>query len=216
MEEPTSHVKFRKHLWQEANVRMLPSAVLFVAGAIISSDNGDVRHGNFDHKVMALVGVFFFVIFATAFLRVLTKTVAKQVSLQHLSVGRAAALQFVLRTVGYIAIFLTTLDLIGIPVGKLLLGGAALGIILGVAAQQALANFFASVVMIISHPLAVGEKVIINSGGLGGKYEGTIKDIGLTHTKLENVDGDLVLLPNAALLSGATITMDKIASKKYS
>ncbi|MEO8105591.1 MAG: mechanosensitive ion channel family protein [Candidatus Saccharibacteria bacterium] len=193
-------------MWRRANVRLLPSAALFILGAVVSTAYGNVRHGGLGHRFMALLGVILFVIFATAFLRVLTKTIARIVASHHINVGRAAALQFGLRVFGYIAIFLTTLDLLGVPVGKLLLGGAAIGVILGIAAQQALANFFASVVLIISHPFSVGEHVTFNSGGLGGKYRGEIKDIGLTHTRLEEADGTVVLLPNATLLSGATIT----------
>lgn len=200
-------------MWRQANVRLLPSVLLFILGAVVSTAYGNVRSGSIGHRFIALLGVILFVIFATAFLQVLTKTIARIVASHHINVGRAAALQFGLRVFGYIAIFLTTLDLVGIPVGKLLLGGAAIGIILGIAAQQALANFFASVVLIISHPFSVGEHITINSGALGGKYFGEIKDIGLTHTRLEEPDGTVVLLPNATLLSGATITSQHSPAK---
>lgn len=196
-------------MWRQANLRLIPSAVLCVAGAVVSSLYGNVRSGTTDHKLISLLGLLTFVVFAGAFLRVLTKTIYRLITLSKLSAGRAAAIQFAMRIVGYAAIFLIALNLIGIPVGKLLLGGAALGIILGVAAQQALANFFASIVLIISHPFSVGEYITINSGALGGKYSGLVKDIGLTHTRLEEADGVIILLPNAALLSGASITLAK-------
>ena len=66
-----------------------------------------------------------------------------------------------------------------------------------------------STILTISHPFSVGEYITINSGALGGKYTGQIKDIGLTHTRLETADGIAVLLPNATLLSGASITLAK-------
>lgn len=200
-------------MWRQANVRLLPSAAFSILGAVISMVYGNVRSGNIGHRFIALLGVILFVVFATAFLQVLTKTIARIIASHHINVGRAAALQFGLRVFGFIAIFLTTLDLLGVPVGKLLLGGAAIGIILGIAAQQALANFFASVVLIISHPFSVGEHITFNSGALGGKYSGEIKDIGLTHTRLEETDGTIVLLPNATLLSGATITTQPSTAK---
>lgn len=194
-----------KHMWRKANIRLLPSLLLCIIGAAMSSANGRVRTGSFDHKLLALVGVMIFITFATTFLQILTKTISRLITFYELSAGRVAAIQFVLRLLGYVAIGLITLDLLGIPVGKLLLGGAAVGIILGVAAQQALANFFASIVLIISHPFSVGEHVTITSGGLGGKYVGQIKEIGLTHTHLQDESGNRILLPNSALLSGATI-----------
>lgn len=208
MIESPVHRQPHKSLWRKANFRMLPSAVLFIAGAVMSHINGNARSGSIDRRVIALLGVVVFIVFAIIFLQILTKTIFRHISIHHLSPGRAAAIQFLLRLFGYIAVFLTTLDLLGIPIGKLLLGGAALGIILGVAAQQALANFFASIVLIIAHPFAVGQQVTFSSGVLGGKYIGEIKDIGLTHTKLDDKNGHTILLPNATLLSVATITMD--------
>lgn len=202
-----------KRLWRQANVRLFPSAVLSIVGAVVASGNGHVRSGNFNHRIIALLGVILFLIFATAFLRVLTRTITQIASIRHLSIGRAAALQFILRIVGYVGIFLITLDLVGVPVGKLLLGGAAIGIILGVAAQQALANFFASVVLIVAHPFEVGEHVTITAGALGGAYEGDILDIGLTHTRLQEVNGRRILLPNATLLSSAAISKNLVSTE---
>jgi len=129
--------------------------------------------------------------------------------MHHLGTGRAAAIQFILRMIGYVIILLATLELLGIPIGKLLLGGAALSIVLSVAAQQALANFFASIVLVISHPFAVGEQITLKSGALGGEYSGIVLDIGLTHTKLQDESGEVVLMPNASLLSGAAILVQK-------
>lgn len=205
----------RKRLWRQANVQLVPSAILALMGIGISRFDGGMHTQNVGHKVIVLVGVLIFIVFSAAFLRILTATLAKVVALHHLNTGRAASLRLLLRIIGYTAIAVTVLDLVGIPVGKLLLGGAAVGIILGVAAQQALANFFASIVLIVSHPYAVGEWVTLNSGALGGAYEGRIKDIGLTHTKLEKEDGDIVLLPNATLLGGAAVIVDKQAQKQH-
>src|SRR5581483_11098225 len=107
-----------------------------------------------------------------------------------------------LRTIGYPIILLETLSLINIPIQTLLLGSAVTGIILGVAAQQALANFFASIILLVSQPFKVGQRTFIRNGAFG-EYTGTIIDMGLTHTKLELDDGTKVLLPNAAVLSSA-------------
>jgi small-conductance mechanosensitive channel len=200
----------RKH-WQHANVRLLPSFIIATIGYIMCDRNGHITTGSWDNKFVAIIGLMLFLIFVVAFTQVLTKTVCRIISAHGFTPGRVAAIQFVLRLLGYVTIFLIVLDLLGIPIGKLLLGGAALGIILGVAAQQALANFFASVVIIISHPFSVGDHVTIKSGALGGPYSGQIKDIGLTHTRIQENDGVSALLPNATLLSGAAIVSGHIA-----
>jgi small-conductance mechanosensitive channel len=197
------------HLWRKANLRLIPSAVILIAGAIVSNVYGNLQIGSFDHKLVALAGVVAFVLFSIIFLHVLTKVIHKLLSTHRLGAGRAASIQFILRTFGYVAILLMTLQLVGIPVGKLLLGSAVLGIILGVAAQQALANFFASIVLIISHPFYVGQDIRINSGPLGGEYIGTVIELGLTHTRIREKNGNIIFLPNATILSSATIMVEK-------
>lgn len=212
METKIVHQNTPGDIWNRANVRLIPSLVLSIAGAYISVLNGNVRRGDANHKIIAVFGIILFIIFASAFLQVLTQTIFRVISRSHLSPGRAATFRFFMRLVGYVAIFFILLDLLSIPVGKLLLGGAAIGVILGVAAQQALANFFASIVLIISSPFSVGETISINSGALGGRYIGRVIDIGLTHTKLMVDDSSVVSLPNATLLSAATITKQIVKS----
>jgi small conductance mechanosensitive channel len=193
-------------IWRRANLILLPCAALFIGGVITSSKYGNFRHGGFDHKIVALIGVALGIVFSITFLHVFTSALHRTIIFHRLGVGRAAALQFIIRTFGYLAILLTAMDHVGIPVGRILLGSAVLGIILGVAAQQALGNFFASIVLIVAHPFTVGEHITLVSGALGGKYVGKVLDIGLTHTRLEESDGDVVFLPNATLLSSAAIT----------
>jgi small-conductance mechanosensitive channel len=203
-----THNETINSIWKKTNMRLIPSIVICLLGAYICVDNGNVRHGSSSHKLVALVGLIIFVLFASTFIHVLTQALFQLISRSHLNKGRAAALRFFMRVAGYIIIVFFVMDLLSIPVGNLLVGGAALGIILGVAAQQALANFFASIILIVSHPFEVGESITINSGALGGKYSGDIVDIGLTHTTLRSSDGKIVLLPNASLLSAATITKE--------
>lgn len=199
----------QKHPWKYANTRLIPTGLFCIIGAIIASLHGGIQHGSVNHKVFSSVGVIIFIIAASAFLHVLTKIIFKILTTHGLSVGRAAVIQFVLRLIGYAVVFLITLELLGIPIEKLVLGGAVVGIILGVAAQQALANFFASIVLIFSHPFSVGEDIVLFSGALGGKYSGRVIDLGLTHTKLKDDNGNIVYMPNATLLSGAAIMAQK-------
>lgn len=197
------------HPWRYTNSRLIPYGLLFVVGGIMATWHGTIKKGSFDHRAIALVGIIIFIVFASSFLQTVTKLVYSILTHHRLSVGRAAAIEFLLQLIGYIAILLMTLDLIGISVAKLLLGGAILGVILGVAAQQALANFFASIVLIFSHPFSIGEDIVLFSGALGGKYTGRVIDLGLTHTRLKDEDGNIVYMPNATILSGAAIMAKK-------
>jgi small-conductance mechanosensitive channel len=195
----------KKQIWKKANKRLIPSGIIFLVSAIITGGYGDISSSEAHKVFIAIVGSVIFLMSSVTFLHVLTGAIQSTISTHHLGSGRAASIRFVLRMAGYAIIILATLELLGISIGRLLVGGAAVGIILGVAAQQALANFFASIVLIIAHPFAVGDDLSLASGGLGGKYDGKIMDIGLTHTRLKDLDGKIILFPNSALLSGAAI-----------
>lgn len=207
-----THTKeLSKKVWQQARKGMIPTAAVAAFGIYLCNAHGNLHEGDISQRILAAIGILLFVIGATLFMQVITGATGK-VLRPYLNAGRTAAIQFCMRLVGLITIILVTMTLMGIPIDKLLLGGAALGVILSVAAQQSLANFFASIVLIISRPFQVGDELLITAGALGGTYEGSIKDIGLSHTKIMTTDNKLVLLPNATLLSAGAIT--KVPSKK--
>ncbi len=187
----------------------IASFLLIIATLSINYAYGSIIHGKIDNRIVALVSLVCFVLSSIVFLQILTKAIRKRIIKERLGVGRAAALQFIIRVFGFLTLLFVTLDRFGIQIGHILLGSAVLGIILGVAAQQALANFFASIVLIVAHPFAVGQQVTLVSGSLGGKYVGKIEDIGLTHTKLRESNGDIIKLPNSTILVGAAITVHK-------
>jgi len=198
-----------KFSWRQVRRKLLPYGALLVVGLIANLIFGSIKEGDVEHRVFSLFGMLCFVVAGVAFLHILSDGVQRNIVRHRLGIGRAAALRFLIRTIGYLTILFTAMDRVGVPIGHILLGSAVLGIILGVAAQQALVNFFASIVLIVSHPYAVGQHITLVSGALGGKYEGTVDDIGLTHTRLRTEDDTIVELPNATILSGAAITVHK-------
>jgi MscS family membrane protein len=202
----------RRKIWQRATKHLISTTLLACVGVYLCNVHGNVRQGDISQRLLAAIGVLLFILGATLFLKVLTDATSK-VMRHYLNAGRTAAMKFFLNLIGFGAIILSTLTLLEIPIDKLLLGGAAIGVILSVAAQQSLANFFASVVIIISRPFQVCDELSITAGALGGTYKGKIKDIGLTHTKL-TVDGKLVMLPNATLLSAGVIIKEHASSSK--
>jgi small conductance mechanosensitive channel len=113
-----------------------------------------------------------------------------------------APLGLVISGVGYIAIAICVLVLLGRPVGGLLLGGALTGVLVGIAAQQVLANFFAGVVLLLIRPFTIADEVVLKSGPLGGEYVGVVSDMGLFYVRLETQTGP-VALPNAGVLAAA-------------
>lgn len=95
----------------------------------------------------------------------------------------------------YILTGIIVVDGLGFKVSSLvaLLSVGSLGITL--AAEDILGNVAGGLVILSSHPFAMGD--IIEVGGITG----TVDEIGLNHTKLVTPDGQMVMLPNKELAS---------------
>src|SRR5262249_20404325 len=68
---------------------------------------------------------------------------------------------------------------------------AVLGIIVGFAGRQVIANFVAGVLMAITQPIRIGDLVSI-----GNDVQGRVVDIALTYTRVDAGDGRLTVVPN--------------------
>ena len=120
------------------------------------------------------------------------------------SVGSAHAgiVRFAILVVGGLATVVITLQLFGLPVTQLVVGGAVTGVIVGIAAQQTLANVFSGIVLLTARPFRVGDQVGIRSGALSGLIEGTVSEVSVTYVRLETAQGP-VHLPNSQVLAAA-------------
>ncbi len=116
--------------------------------------------------------------------------------------ARGSALALLVTILGYAIVVLSVLGVIGLNLSGLLLGGALTGVIIGIAAQQTLGNFFAGIVLIVVRPFAVGEQVVLRSAPLGGLYEGEVTDMGLFYVDVLTERGP-AKLPNAGVLAAA-------------
>jgi small-conductance mechanosensitive channel len=96
---------------------------------------------------------------------------------------------------------LGVLALLHVNLANLLVGGAVTGVVLGIAAQQTLGNFFAGLVLLFAHPWVPGQQVKIRSDALG-TFEGTITGSSLMYTTIDTSEG-LISLPNSGLLAAA-------------
>lgn len=114
--------------------------------------------------------------------------------------AHAAVIRYTLVLLGSIAVLAITLDLLKVPIGQLVLGGAVTTILIGIAAQQALGNVFAGMVLLLSRPFTVGEQIQLRSGSLGGPVEGTVTEIGITYVRIQT-SGGLLRIPNSQVLA---------------
>ncbi|MEV6520497.1 mechanosensitive ion channel family protein [Longispora sp. NPDC051575] len=181
-------------------------AVLVVAAfaaAIVVSTWGDSRSDRIADKLVAVGGALAFLVLAMA----ATFSVAgrvRRVAEATLGGSHAGVLRLVVVLTGGLVALLTTLGLMSVPIGQLLLGGALTGVVVGIAGQQTLANLFAGIVLLVARPFRVGQTVRLSSGALGGEVDGAVTDIGLAYVRLEGEDGALSV-PNSQVLNAVVI-----------
>jgi len=84
---------------------------------------------------------------------------------------------------------------IGIRVGSLLAGIGILGLAVGLAAQESLANLIAGLTLLWDRPFRIGDRVTI------AEMYGIVEEIGLRSTRLRTVEHRDVILPNREILN---------------
>ncbi len=125
---------------------------------------------------------------------------ARDVLAPRAGAAHAAVVRYALLLLGAFATLVITLELLRVPVGQLVLGGALTSVFVGIAAQQALSNVFAGIVLLVARPFRVGDAIRLQAGALGGVVDGTVTEIGITYVRLA-VDGSTMAVPNSQVLN---------------
>jgi MscS family membrane protein len=86
---------------------------------------------------------------------------------------------------------LTLLQNLGVNITAILGSVSVLGLALGLAAQDTVANLFGAVAVFLDRPFKVGDRIRV-----GGDVDGTVEEMGLRATRVRTVDGFLVTVPN--------------------
>jgi small-conductance mechanosensitive channel len=116
--------------------------------------------------------------------------------------AHAAVVRYAIAATGGLVAILVTLELFGISVTQFLLGGAFATAVLGIAGQQSLSSVFAGVVLLLSRPVDIGDRVWVRSGPMGGEVRGTVTEISLLYVRIETPDGQ-ANPPNQQVLAAA-------------
>jgi MscS family membrane protein len=94
---------------------------------------------------------------------------------------------------------LVTAQNMGVNITSLIASLSIGGLAVGLAAQDTLANVFGAVSVLVDKPFRVGDRIKLDT------IDGTVEAIGLRSTRIRNLDGFLVTVPNKTI-GGATIT----------
>jgi small-conductance mechanosensitive channel len=95
----------------------------------------------------------------------------------------------------------------------LLASSAVLGLVLGLAARQVLANPIAGILLAITQPIRIGDSIQI------GEENGRVNDITLAYTYVDTLDGRLMVVPNETVVTSVVFnrsTGDRTAPAKAS
>jgi MscS family membrane protein len=94
---------------------------------------------------------------------------------------------------------LVTLSNIGVNITAAIASLSIGGLAVGLAAQDTLANLFGAVAILLDKPFRIGDRITLDS------VDGTVETIGLRSTRVRNLDGHLVTIPNKTM-GNATLT----------
>jgi small-conductance mechanosensitive channel len=129
------------------------------------------------------------------------KFVDWRIAHRELAPGSATRYRVLRKTLVTAIIFVGVLSaLLVIPPVRALAGGilassAVLGLVIGFASQRTIGNVVAGILIAITQPLRLGDRVTVEG------TEGIVEEIGLTYTWIRTRDNDRLVVPNEKLAS---------------
>lgn len=88
---------------------------------------------------------------------------------------------------------------VGIEIAALLTGVSIIGLALGFAAQDSISNFIAGIMIFWDKPFKIGDWILVDG------HLGQVRRVTFRSTRLQDLDGDIVILPNAKMLNDKVI-----------
>ncbi|HRK29920.1 MAG TPA: mechanosensitive ion channel family protein [Tepidisphaeraceae bacterium] len=88
---------------------------------------------------------------------------------------------------------------VGIQIAALLTGVSIIGLALGFAAQESISNFIAGIMIFWDKPFKIGDWIEIDD------HLGQVVRVTFRSTRLQDLDGDIVVFPNTAMLNNKLI-----------
>ncbi len=101
-----------------------------------------------------------------------------------------------------VAVLVTSQNL-GMNVTGLLASLSIGGLAVGLAAQDTLSNLFGAVAIFADKPFRVGDRIQLDA------IDGTVETIGLRSTRVRNLDGHLVTIPNRTIANASIVNVSK-------
>ncbi len=168
-----------------------------IATVAVARHLRDVPHHGYSDGVVAAAALVLVVsgVYAVRHLgRATGRSIARRASL-----AAGATVRLVVNGVSIVLLIFGLFGVLGVSLQHLLIGAGLTGIIVGIAAQQSLANVFAAIVLLFARPFVVGEQIRIRSSVLG-VLDVTVLGAGLTYVTVRTDDG-VLKVPNSVMLA---------------
>jgi small-conductance mechanosensitive channel len=195
-------VKRKTRPWKSIIALLLSVAVAVVSHEAHLESRAFFHAQKLEHGTFQLISVgaaFLFLVFGSvATLSLAGKT--RELLEPKVGTSHAAVVRYAILIIGAFATLVIALELFGVPIGQLVLGGALTSVFVGIAAQQALGNVFAGLVLLFARPFHVGDAIRLQAGALGGKLDGIVTDIGITYVRFDT-GGSVMSIPNSQVLN---------------
>ena len=108
-----------------------------------------------------------------------------------------------------LAFFFIGQNILGINITALLAGAGVAGLAVALAAQDTLANFFGSIMILMDKPFTVGDFIRF------GAVTGTVESVGFRSTRVRGLDGALFQVPNRQVTDAALENISRRPDIRY-
>lgn len=148
-----------------------------------------------------------------------------------IGVDNASSLGFVIRVIGYALALAGAVSVFKVGLGEALAAGGFAGLVLGLASQDVLSNVFGGIMLLLSRPYKVGQRITVSTWQYGldfptyspkyfstdyliPGYTGTVVDITLLYTIIQTDELAELRIPNSIMIQAAIFVHDKEEKRK--
>lgn len=118
------------------------------------------------------------------------------------------AVEWTAVALAWFIVALLAFDRLGIPLTTLVAPATVVGIGLGFGAQQMVGDLLAGFFLFAEHQFAFGDVIKLSLPGQTSGITGTVEELTLRVTKIRNLQGELVVVPNSALRQVTNLSKD--------
>ena len=140
-----------------------------------------------------------FVIVGYLLVRWVVRIAGRMMERREINPDVSQVVQRAIMILGLVVIFITTLDLLSIPLTAFAFVSGAIAIGVGFGAQNIINNFISGWILMWERPIRINDFIEL------GDTSGTVEQINTRSTRIRRVDGVHMLVPNSRLLEDTVV-----------